>query len=349
MACMLARCWLAVASTVVSVVFVPCLAHAQHSKERACEGTLRPWVAVAFGGVQWTQALRDAVMEDLAAGLALKGIDACALGHAGRKPPLAVVELKAGEDERVSVGIEIYDALTEKRVIRELDLHEIAIDARSLALAAAADELLRASWAELAIHDAPKTKLPAPAAVQRTLRQSLDPSRVGARDTIWGVRATLDQHAGGQTWLGADTFITLWLAERVGFELGVGLREGLAVASNHGRIESRGLAASGSALVALLQRGDIIELALAFGAQVASVRMLGSAEPGARAAQGAAVDVQLLGGLVLDVTPIDWLALRAQLGGGAPVRSVEAADDGDVITSTHGPALHAGLGAGLRF
>jgi hypothetical protein len=304
---------------------------------------------VAFGGLHFTEALRSGVMQDLAAGLTLKGIDACPLGHEGRSPPLAVVQLDAGEEDKVAVAIEVYDALTEKRVIRQLDLREVARDARSLALAAAADELLRASWAELAIEDAPPPARAPPPEIQRTVRESMRPARVGGRDTGWGVRATFDVHAGGQSWLGADTFVAHWLSERIGFELGVGLREGLSVDAAHGQIDSRALIGSADLLVGLLPRGEVVGLALAIGPQVASVRVIGASVAGTRAAQGAGVDVHARAGFLLGIEPWDGFALHLRLCGGVPLRSVKAIDEGEVATATNGPSLHAGVGAELRF
>jgi hypothetical protein len=317
--------------------------------DATCDGTVRPWVAVAFLGSRWAPELRRGVLQDLAAGLRLKGIDTCALGREGKKPPLAVVELDAGEQERVSVGIEIYDALTQKRVIREVDLRPLAADARALAIAAAADELLRASWAELALEDAPPPSEPPPPEVQRVLRRSIAPAKVGARDRAVGLRGALDLHGGGQTWLGADTFVSFWLGERVGLQLALGLREGLREDAAHGRVESRALTGSGQLLLALLARGEELELSAALGTQVASVRLAGEADAGGRDAEGSGVDVHARAGLQLHVLALAWLGLGAELCSGLPLRSVAARDDGREVTSTGGPSLHASLGAEVVF
>ena len=87
--------------------------------QRTCGRAGRPWVSVAFSGEAWAAALQSAVLEDLRAGLRLKGIDACALGTEGSEPPLALLELPPAKAERVAVGIEVHDALTEKRVLRD--------------------------------------------------------------------------------------------------------------------------------------------------------------------------------------------------------------------------------------
>lgn len=322
---------------------------ADRKQSSTCGRAGRPWVSVAFSGQAWTAGLQRAVLEDLRAGLRLKGIDACALGSAGSEPPLALIELAADQKARVSVGIDVHDAVTEKRVIRDLDLGELAADARALAIAAAADELLRASWAELALQDAPQPAREPPAAVEAALRDSIAPARVGRRDHGVGARAAIEHHGGGHTQFGGDAFVAVWFAPRWAFELGVGLREGLTRDAEHGRVESRALVGRADAVLALLPRGRVIGLEAKLGIAVSSVRMRGDAAASAREDEGAGLGAHARLGLGVKLLPWPALALAFEAGAGAPVRSVEAVEDGRVVSSTGGLALHAGVGTELRF
>jgi hypothetical protein len=328
----------------------PCaVTQAQASSAELCGPAGQPWVSVAWKGTLWEPEQRRAVLEDLRAGLRQKGIAACPLGSAGSEPPIALIELEARGEARVSVGIEVHDALTEKRVLRDLDLRELSLDARALATAAAADELLRASWAELALEDAPKAARAAPPEVRQAVRAALVPSRVGRRDVALGARGALEHHGGGTTLLGGDAFVTVWLSERFGLELSVGLRQGVAEDATHGRIESRALGSSLDLAFAVLGRADALSLTALTGVAVASLRVRGDAEGTAIDAEGSGLSAQARVGAVLAVALAEQLALRAEVGLGAPLRSVEASDDGRVVSSTAGVQLRAALGTEARF
>ena len=314
-----------------------------------CGPAGQPWVSVAWKGQAWEPAQQRAVLEDLRAGLRQKGIAACPLGSAGSEPPIALLELQASGEARVSVGIEVHDALTEKRVLRDLDLRELSPDARALAIAAAADELLRASWAALALEDAPEPSRPAPPEVRNAVRAALVPARVGARDVALGARGAIEHHGGGTTLLGGDAFVTVWLSQRFGLELSVGLRQGVAQDATHGRIESRALCSALDLALALLPRGETLSLAALVGVAVASLRVRGDAAGSAIDAEGSGLSAQARAGVLLGLALHEQLALRAQVGLGAPLRSVEASDGGRVVSSTAGVELHAGLGAEVRF
>lgn len=319
--------------------------------EPPCGRAGRPWVTVAFRGEAWDADERSAVLADLRAGLALKGIDACAFGSAGSERPLAVLELVAAEPARVGVGIEVHDALTEKRVLRDLDLRTVASDARALAIAAAADELLRASWAELALEDAPPPSRPPPSEVEQSLRASMVKSRVVGHDRGAGFRAVVEHHGGGLTLVGGDVYVALWPAQRLGFELGLGLREGLTQHAEYGAIESRALCGSFDLAFALLPRGERFGLLAKLGTALTSVRMRGAGDGAgdAQAAEGAGVDVHARVGFAFTYAPIDWLGLRADLGAGGALRGVDATEGGRPVTGTSGLELRGGLGAEVYF
>lgn len=324
---------------------------AQDAPGDGCGRAGRPWVSVAFGGQAWTAELERAVLADLRAGLRLKGIDACRLGSEGAEPPLAILELVAAQQERVSVGIEVHDALTQKRVSRDLDLRALAEDARPLAIAAAADELLRASWAELALSDAPEPARPPPPEVERSVRESIADTALAprTRDHALGARVALEHHGAGNAQLGGDAYLGLWFLPRFGVELGAGLRQGLRRDAEHGSVQSRALTAAADVTYALLPRAPGFELSAKLGVALSSVRMRGQPAAGALAAEGSGVDVHLRAGFALALALVPALWLRADVGAGLPLRRIEAVDDGQVAASTGGLELRGGLGTELRF
>lgn len=307
-----------------------------------------PWVAIAFSGPAFSPELERAVLLDLRAGLRLKGIEACIIGQAGQEPPLALLELTATSPAHLSVSIEVHDALTQKRVQRDVDLTGVAEDARSLTIAAATDELLRASWVELALSDAPKTDRPAPPEVQAAVRDTMEPTRVGQRDLALGARVSAAYFGAGLTWLGGDVLATAWLADHAGVELAMGARAGVPRHGQHGELHATALVGSLSLRLALSERRAPLGVDALIGAAVASVRMRGEAEDGARDASGSGFDVHALGALLFRASVAQWLDLRLELGAGAPLQAVEATDAGAVVASTGGVQLHGGFGAELK-
>jgi hypothetical protein len=87
------------------------------------------------------------VRTDLTTDLQHRGLGLCDEGATEREPA-AIVELSQQAREIV---IALDDRVTNKRVARDVSLQGLPANGRALAIAIAIDELLRASWAELAL------------------------------------------------------------------------------------------------------------------------------------------------------------------------------------------------------
>ena len=109
---------------------------------------------------------RALVGRELRASLATRAIALCDASAVGEGQPTAFLEV-ALEGE-TALTLTVRDRVTNKRVARDVDLAPIPRDARPLAIALTADELLRATWAELLLVDA-KPAAPVPAAVTRAV------------------------------------------------------------------------------------------------------------------------------------------------------------------------------------
>lgn len=344
-----------VSRSVGSLALLLCTAHAlglpaAARAASACGRAGKPWVSVAFAGDAWTPESSSVVLADLRAELSLQGFEACALGTRGSQPPLALIEITSEQADRVRVVIGVHDAITEKRVVRDVDLAEVSDDGRGLAVAVAADELLRASWAELTLQDAPEPAMAPPPEVESTLKASMaaayrEPPAV--RQSL-GARFAIEHHTGGQTWLGGDALLGLWFGERVGGELRVGARDGLTIEADNGRVESSAFLGAAALRVALIERGRALEVTAGAGISAASVQLSGRAAEGALQSEGAAFGIGLHAGASVGLQVAGPLELRLDLEVGAPLREVEAVDAQRVVSSTGGVALQGGLGLGVR-
>lgn len=110
------------------------------------------------------------------------------------RPGLAIVRITPVPCAAASATfvVQIDDFVTRKRVERTLDLDETAVEARLRALALAIGELLRASWAELAVNE-PLT--PAPQATLAGVAMRVRVRALGARAEVAAAAVTPPQRS----------------------------------------------------------------------------------------------------------------------------------------------------------
>lgn len=301
----------------------------------------RPWVSVHFEVTGFTASFADRVLSDLRAGLANRGIDACAAPD-GTGEPLASVRIASTSGPNVAVSLEIRDALTEKRVLRDVDLTRVPGDGRAFAVAIAVDELVWASWAEIALakRTPKKPRRAPPPEVVRGVETVLPDRDAPGPATRLGARGALERFGGGQTHLGADATALFPFTEHVGLELSLGLRQGRRVSSEHGHVVSSA-AGLGAMLRVTLLRALPLELSLFAGPRAGLARFAGRAGPDARGTELSGLVLYARGGALAGVELFGPLWLEAGGGAGAPLRGIEAQDAGRVVTGVSGLELFA--------
>jgi hypothetical protein len=306
-----------------------------------CKGADRPWVSVRFDATGFSPRFSERVLSDLRAGLANRGIDACVESE-GQGEPLASVKIASTTGPSVAVALEIRDALTEKRVMRDVDLARVPEDGRAFAIAIAVDELVWASWAELALakRTPKKPRRAPPPEVVRGVENVLPAREEPA--TRLGARAALEHFGGGQTHLGADATALFPFTERVGLELALGLRQGQRVEAEHGHVLSSA-AGLGAMLRVTLLRALPLELSLFAGPRAGLARFTGKASPEARGTELSGLVLYARGGVVAGARVLGPLWLEGSGGAGAPLRGLEAEDTGRVVSGVSGLELFAAL------
>jgi hypothetical protein len=312
-----------------------------------CGHAGRPWVVLVFASSGFEQRWTQSVAADLRAGLRLRGIDVCALGSDGAEPPLALVEISSTTRDHVSVSIDVHDAITEKRVLRDVDLRRVTQDGTGLVVAQAAEELLRASWAELALQDAPAPAIEPPPEVQRAVA----PEATGgtARDFEIGVLFAVAHHAGGLTLLGGDAFFGLWFGPGVGLEFAAGLREGLREPASRGDVDASALSLRADMVLALLSRRGRYDLLAKAGTEVLSVRFSGDPARGALGQRQSVLAMSARAGVAVRVPLASSLRLGFELGSGVPLMAAVATSMGEPVSATSGLLLHGSVGASWVF
>jgi hypothetical protein len=312
------------------------------AENESCGSTGRPWVAISDAGTASPE-----VVSLLRAELAARQIELCSEGNDHRAGAIATIELSP-RAEGASIVVEVRDRLTAKRVSRDLDLTGVPPDGRALTLAVAADELLRASWAELALTNAPAPSSPVPAAVTEALRRDLEPWQHPR--IVAGVAAIAvgDTWGGSATFFGADLRATAWLSPRVGAELRLGFRDAPSATAPDGEVHATALLAGlGASLRTLWSpRHGLYSVVRLDAARISFAPMPNSRSVGSTQAETTLLAGAGLGGWVVLGSSA---RLLAEVLGEVPLRPVLAADAGRRILAVSGVGLEGGIGLGVFF
>jgi hypothetical protein len=314
-----------------------------------------PWLRVSFAGDGFAPALQAQVAEQLGADLRAHHIVLCD-AEATPSDPSALARVDMSLSASRVLSLDVSDAVTDKRMTRQIALGGVPRDALALSIALAAEELLHASWIEAALvpreSPAPPVGLqPVPPVVREVNQEQI--ARLSATDTTarasrsWlqvALLAAVDRSTGGQTDLGADVRVATGRRFAVEGELGV--RAAPDVASAHGTVQGRELLAGVGASFALMSRQAPWGLQIGARADAIDVEFSGVAAPGARASSGSQ-----LGAAVSGCIGAWWRLggpwrLVAEGAAGAPLRAVTATDVGNVATGVSGATFGATFGVG---
>ncbi len=317
-----------------------------HGAEAACPVDGVPWLRLE-AEASLSRSWASSIAAHLGLELGSRGIALClAPVREDAASPLAVVELRLVEPNLLEVAIG--DLATGRRLTRQVPLDGIPEDARPLAIALAADELLRASWLEASIDKmqaSPEPTRPvAPVVVPRAPEGDTARSQ-SAR--VWvSVLGAGEYSTGGQTLGGLDARVAwgrrLQVAGRVGY------RWGAVVSAEHGNIESSALL--GGVSLAYATRPEAAWGGLLFArADLARMAFEGQAAANAAGGTGSALTVLAGGGLS------GWRSLGSawrlfgEVSLAGVIRPVAAVDAGRDASALSGAIVGAafGISAGL--
>ena len=310
---------------------------------------------------------RDELVAILTAELRVDGVDRVLLVPGPDKDqPLAAITLRASPCEPTArdVLVTIEDHATSKKVERRVTLADVDEAARPRVLALAVAELLRATWLELTLPDAPRPEVPVPAAVRGAMaRQAtaalgpgLGASYAGeaaasppSRTPVPSLAVASRVFPSTQTIMfGGDAAGTLPVLSS---SLAARLDARVLVGTAHDPLGdvNLGLATAGAALMLASPRnvpvwaavGPHVELGVAW-ASGSPVDQSTQSHRGA----GFVSTASLLGAFYVRITPQWDLAL--ELEGGATLASFEARADTRRVTSVDGAMFGVALGLSKR-
>lgn len=290
---------------------------------------------------------------------------------AGEDPSLAVirVEVTPCRADATEATLSIDDLVTRKSVRRAVALDDIAPGARPRALALAVAELLRASWAELALADAPAPPTPPPEPVRRAVLVRLRPAVLAATPQrpaepaaprpasasprhAWWAMAALDLRTfPGQSGvlLGGRAVVTWspWTGVPLRLRVDVGSAYGAAFAR---RGEVALVATTAGFAVQLGGGTDRIDLAVGPRTELGWARVTGrpfGAPEAAVSDDGFVWFVALACTLRVRLASRWWAAF--DLATGQTLNYLTVVSDGERVTGIEGPMLTVSLGLGASW
>lgn len=306
---------------------------------RADDCTVRGSARVGLRPELAEPGLAREVTRQLGAALAARAIALCSPEVAALLAEITVRD--AGPD---AVAVTVRDLVTDKRVERGLALGHVPRDSRALAIAIAADELLRASWAELVLRDAPAPPSPPPEVVTRSLVDPGGPHvRTRARAFELGVEAA-GARSRRRIALGPRLRVLAFFYERWALhgalEAGLGARE----PGPHGDVRAHRYALELGAAWSFTPREARVGALIELGVSAARVHFEAAAS---RSGVARSFD---------DTSAAGHLRIRGFVGGPGPLRGtltlggsytlrpVAARDAGQPVTELYGFGLELALG-----
>ncbi len=330
-------------------------AAAQAPAGNGCTPSPRPFVELHFGDAVDAAARAD-VMREIEHELGEQQIDVCAGTRAGA--PVATIDLEPQAPAAVTIRLHVHDAVTSKEVSRTVDAENIPRDSRSLFLAAVVVELLRATWAEIALASTLPPLPPPPPEVREVVRRALVPPAPPAPPppkppapslVALGVGVAAELFTTGLARFGLDVSVGLRPVPRLLFGGRLGVRRAFVRSAPDGSVETDAWVAGLSSWLALTPPAERFVLEAGLRVDVARVTFTPHAAPGAHASAGALPSIELAAGLRgrMHLTRSLDLALELVLGG-APLGAT-ATDAGRAVASTAGGFLGSSLVLGGHF
>jgi len=284
---------------------------------------------------------RALLVAQLEAGLEARHIELCATGAPfTRDGPASEIALSArGEN----VTVTVLDAITGKRLERAVALAPVPRDARPLTVALAIDELLRASWVELGLPDAPPPARPVPPEIGALVAPR------PRRAVEFGAALAAERFGGGTTLGGIELVARRAPAGLVIPHVAVGLRRGATVHAADGDVRATAFEAEAGVELALPPRARRWELQLGLSGRLLHAVLSGRPRADARGADATADALYLVAGLrgAVRLTRAFGFALAGSVG--VPLRAVDVLDGETRVAGLSGPLLTLALGAWWRF
>ncbi len=226
---------------------------------------------------------------------------------------------------------------------RTLHTENIPADGHAIAVALATGELLRASWAELALAFAPPPARAVPATVLRIIDTSLARHKPHARIVGIGVAFATEAFTSGFVRFGADARVSVDLAPRFSASVRAGFRHALPITAPDGTVTADALVFGGEGSVPLFSRDARWNLDLLARLDVAVISFGATPLGGANAGAATLASFEASGGVRATCSLTETLRLSLEGGAGGAIIAANARDGSSIVSGTNGALFFGAL------
>jgi len=310
-----------------------------------CPAGNQSWVLLVTEANE-NPALARKLLEHLRTELRPRGIAVCSSAGTTATAPLGTIRITRPSSNTVAIRVSVEDAVTDKEVSRRIDLGTLPPDAHPLTIALGAAELLRASWAEITLKDAPSPARPVPPAVRQTVSDAVRPTPDQGR---LGVSLAGEEFEGRLRLGGLDGRLVLHVVERWSLTARVGVRYAQPVNGADGKIQANAWVAGLGTVAELTPPGSRASVGVLGRVDLAGIHFM--AEPRGRATGASASGTAVMAGCGItgSVLVSTSVQLEAEIGAGGVVRGVSATDGGRKVVGASGVWVGASTGVGIHF
>jgi hypothetical protein len=311
----------------------------------ACPAGNQNWVLLVTEANE-NPALARRLLEHLRAELGPRGIAVCGSAGTTATAPLGTIRITRPSSNTVAIRVSVEDAVTDKEVSRRIELGALPPDAHPLTIALGAAELLRASWAEITLKDAPPPARTVPPAVRRTVADAVSPTPDHGR---LGLSLAGEEFEGRLRLGGLDGRLALHVVERWSLTARMGVRYAMPAKAADGKIQANAWVAGLGTVIELTPPSSRASVGLLGRVDLAGIRF--SAEPRRRATGESASGLAVMagGGITGSVLVNRSVQLEAEIVAGGVVRGVSATDGGRKVVGASGVWVGASTGVGVHF
>jgi hypothetical protein len=304
----------------------------------ACPQPGHAWVRV----VTTSPDVGDRVIRHLRAELAPRHIDVCGAPDGTPPDPVATVEILGSDAPTVGITVEVRDAITDKRVSREIDLATLPPDARPMAIAVGAAELLRSSWAEVALDTSREPNHPVPEGVRGTVDDAMHQPRAGSL----GLLGAGEVSTGKLRQLGIDARFSLAVTPRLAVYGRVGARAAQTASTPKDAAWADAWVVGVGGTYAITPISAPLGFGVFVRADVVSFRLLTTSSDGAKAKPASGVTVLATAGANGWLHVSRSLDLVAEIGAGPALKGLKEVGN---VTKPGEIVFSAGVGVAVKF
>jgi hypothetical protein len=319
--------------------------HASAADALPCPVSSHSWVLLVTEPGE-DPALAHKLLDHLRAELEPRRIEVCSSGAGAAAAPLGTIRVSRPTLSTVAIRVSVEDAVTDKEVSRNVDLRALPPDAHPLTIALGAAELLRASWAEIDLKDAPPPPRQVPPEVRQTVAEAVKPP---PRHGALGVSLAGEEFGGRLKHAGADARLLFEIVDRWALTARLGVRYAQSVKAADGRIQENAWIVGLGAIAALTPPSSRVRVGVVGRTDLVGIRFWAAPRGGATGASASGVTLAAGGGLAGSVSLGRSLVLDADIVGGGVLHGVNARDGGKNVVGASGAWIGAATGVSVLF